>query len=88
MPMRPVPRNIDKPNRTPEYVVTFLSFYYLTMFVASNAMFALAVGFLATYVMYKVTLDKPEGLALRLAYRYIQLGKMRPTPAKCKKLEV
>lgn len=88
MSMRPVPRNIDKPNRTPEYVVTFLAFYYLMIFLTSNAMFALGVGCFATYIMYKVTLDKPEGLMLRIAYRYIQLGKMRPTPAKCKKLEV
>lgn len=88
MPMRPVPRNIDKPNRTPEYVITFLAFYYLVIFLTSKALAAIAVGFLATYIMYKVTLDKPEGLAMRVIYRYIQLGKMRPTPAKCKKLEI
>lgn len=88
MQMRPVPRNIDKPNRTPEYAVTFLAGYYLSLFVTGKALFALLVGFVAVYVMYKVTLDKPEGLALRLAYRYVKFGKMRPGPKFAPRLEV
>lgn len=88
MQMRPVPRNIDRPNRTPEYVITFLLSYYLVLFVIGKALAALVVGAFATYVMYKVTLDKPEGLAMRVLYKYVQFGKMRPSPRNCKRLEV
>ena len=88
MQMRPVPRNIDRPNRTPEYVITFLLSYYLVLFVVGKALAALVVGAFATYVMYKVTLDKPEGLAMRVLYKYVQFGKMRPGPRSCKRLEV
>jgi hypothetical protein len=88
MQMRPVPRNIDRPNRTPEYVITFLLGYYGILFLFGRPLVALLCGALATYVMYKVTLDKPEGLAMRMFYRKVQFGKMRPTPAKCKRLEV
>jgi hypothetical protein len=88
MQMRQVPRNIDKPNRTPEYAVTFLATYYLILFLTGKALFALVAGALATYIMYKVTLDKPEGLALRLAYRYVKFGKMRPSPKYAPRLEV
>lgn len=86
--MRPVPRNIDRPNRTPEYAISFLAVYYGTMFISGKPLFSLLAGFVATYIMYKVTLDKPEGLAMRLLYKKVQFGKMRPTPAKCKRLEV
>ncbi len=88
MQMRAVPRNIDKPNRTPEYAVSFLSTYYLTLFILSKPLVALLAGALATYVMYKLTLDKPEGLAMRLAYRHVKFGKMRPGPKHAPKLEV
>lgn len=88
MQMRSVPRNIDRPNRTPEYVITFLFTYYAVMFLSRQTLPALMLGFLATYGMYKVTVDKPEGLAMRIIYRYIQLGRMRPSPKFCKRLEV
>lgn len=88
MQMRPVPRNIDRPNRTPEYVIAFLTFYYGTMFLTGKPLFALLAGAIATYIMYKVTLDKPEGLAMRMAYRKVKFGKMRPSPKFCPKLEV
>lgn len=86
--MRPVPRNIDRPNRTPEYVIVFLMGYYGMLFITGKALAALVFGGIATYIMYKVTLDKPEGLAMRVLYRRVQFGKMRPTPKYCKKLEV
>ena len=86
--MRPVPRNIDRPNRTPEYVITFLAVYYGTMFMTNRPLAALLCGFLATYVMYKLTLDKPEGLAMRLFYRHVKFGKMRPSPKYAKRFEV
>ena len=88
MQMRSVPRNIDRPNRTPEFVMTFLSVYYGSMFIAHQPLPCILLGAIATYLMYKVTLDKPEGLAMRIIYRYIQLGRLRPTPRLCKKLEV
>lgn len=88
MQMRPVPRNIDRPNRTPEFAISFLMTYYGVMFITGKALFALLLGFLATYLMYKMTLDKPEGLAMRLLYKKVQFGKMMPSPVKCKKLEV
>lgn len=88
MQMRPVPRNIDRPNRTPEYVMTYLLVYYASMFVSGQALPSILLGLLATYAMYKITMDKPEGLAMRLLYRYIQLGRMRPSPRFCKHLEV
>ncbi len=87
MQLRPVPRNIDRPNRTPEYVMTYLSVHFAIMFTIGKPLVAIVIGMLSTYLMYKVTLDKPEGLALRIIYRKIQLGKMRPSPAVCKKLE-
>lgn len=86
--MRSVPRNIDRPNRTPEYVITFLAVYYGTMFLTGKPLFGLLCGGLATYIMYKVTLDKPEGLAMRVFYKHVKFGKMRPSPRFCKKLEV
>ncbi len=88
MQMRPVPRNIDRPNRTPEFAMAFLVTYYSIMFLTGKALFALLLGFLATYLMYKVTLDKPEGLAMRILYKKVQFGRMMPSPVKCKKLEV
>jgi len=88
MAMRQVPRNIDKPNRTPEYAVTFLFFYYITLFLFSKPLVALLAGAVATYVMYKVTLDKPEGLAMRVAYRHVKFGKMRPSPRQSPRLEI
>lgn len=88
MQMRPVPRNIDRPNRTPEYAVAFLATYYGVLFIIGKALVALVAGGFATYVMYKVTLDKPEGLAMRMIYKKVKFGKMRPSPASCKRLEV
>ena len=88
MQMRPVPRNIDRPNRTPEFVMTYLAVHFTIMFLIGKALVAITFGLLSVYFMYKVTLDKPEGLALRMLYRRMQLGKMRPTPAVCKRLEV
>ena len=88
MQMRPVPRNIDKPNRTPEFAVTFLAGYYLSLFLFGKALLALLIGSIGVYIMYKVTLDKPEGLALRLAYRHVKFGKMRPSPKHAPRLEV
>lgn len=79
---RPVPRNIDRPNRTAEYVVTFMFVYYSLMFLTHEPMFAIFMGGLAVYVVYKLTLNKPEGMAYRVWYSKFGIGKMIPPPKK------
>ena len=88
MQMRPVPRNIDKPNRTPEYVIAFLVVYFGVRFLTQATLISIAAGFFATYFMYKLTMDKPEGMAMRFLYRYLQIGGLRPTPRRCSRLEI
>lgn len=88
MQPRPVPRNIDRPNRTPEYVTSYLVAYYGTMFLTHEPLIGLTVGLTAVYIIYKVTLDKPEGMMMRLAYRYVKIGKMIPSPRHAKIFEI
>lgn len=85
---RPVPRNIDKPNRNAEFAFTWLTLYYGIMFLMKEPLVAFMVACSGVYLVYKVTLDKPEGQAFRLVYRYLQIGKMRPTPKFVKRFEV
>ncbi|MEC9291644.1 MAG: hypothetical protein VX730_04505 [Pseudomonadota bacterium] len=85
---RPVPRNIDKPNRMAEYVVAFLVTYYGLMFLIHKPFVSIGAGGLAVYVMYKFTANKPEGMAFRWWYRYFSIGKMVPNPKKAKKFEI
>lgn len=85
---RPVPRNIDAPNRVPEYVITWVVAYYGTMFIAQQALIAFIVSFGAVYLMYRFTMDKPEGMMMRIIYRYIQIGKLRPSPRYVKWFEL
>lgn len=68
--------------------MTFLFFYYGTMFLFHEPLLAFGLGFLSVYVMYKVTLDKPEGQAFRILYRYVRLGKMIPGPRFAKRFEI
>jgi hypothetical protein len=88
MEARPVPRNIDAPNRTPEYGISFVVTFYGSMFLLHMPMVSLALAAFAVYLIYKYTLDKPEGLMFRAIYRYMQIGRFRPTPAKVKRFEV
>ncbi len=85
---RPVPRNIDKPNRVTEYVFTFLAVYYGLMFLTQYLLLSLTAAFFAVYFVNKVTMDKPEGQTYRLLYRYIKIGKMIPSPRFVKRFEV
>ncbi len=85
---RPVPRNIDKPDRTIEFVVTFIVVYYPVMFITEQALAAIGLGFIAVYLVYKYTIDKPEGLAMRILYGHIQLGRMRPSLKSAPKQEI
>lgn len=88
MQARSVPRNIDRPNRVPEYVITWVAAYYGTIFVTGEAFMGMLVSFGAVYLMYRFTLEKPEGIMMRILYRYIQIGKLRPTPRKVKRFEL
>lgn len=88
MVARPVPRNIDRPNRNAEYAFTFLGVYYSVMFVMKEPLLAFGMAVIAVYMVYKFTLDKPEGMAYRFMYRHMQLGKMMPTPKKTRRLEI
>lgn len=88
MQSRPVPRNIDRPNRVPEYVITWTAAYYGTMFLTREAALAFLISFLAVYLMYRFTLDKPEGIMMRILYRYVQIGKLRPSPRFVKRFEL
>lgn len=86
--VREVPRNIDRPNRNAEYAATFMFGWYGTMFLTGKAMIALITTFLAFYLTYKLTLNKPEGAMYRIVYRKVGLGKMVPPPKKVKKFEI
>ncbi|MCP5405699.1 MAG: hypothetical protein H6922_05715 [Pseudomonadaceae bacterium] len=88
MSARPVPRNIDQPNRVPEYVITWVVSYYGTLFLTGEVVLAFFFSFLAVYLMYRFTLDKPEGIMMRILYRYVQIGKLRPTPRLVKRFEL
>lgn len=87
--MRPVPRNIDAPNRLVEYIVTFMISYFGVKFLTpGSAVIPIFVSFTAVYVVRKVTADKPEGAAFRLWYRFASFGGFFPSPRKVKKFEV
>lgn len=86
--VRQVPRNIDRPNRNAEYAATFMLGWYGTMFATGKPLIALVVTFLAFYLTYKLTLNKPEGAMYRIVYRKVGLGKMVPPPKKVKKFEI
>jgi hypothetical protein len=87
--MRPVPRNIDKPNRLVEYIVSFmLSYFGMKFLVPGNALIPIGVSSLCVYIIHKITADKPEGAAFRLWYRFASFGGFFPSPRKVKKFEV
>ena len=87
--MRPVPRNIDRPNRNAEYAATFLVSWYGTMFITGNQpVIALVVTFLAIYGTYRLTMNKPEGAAYRLWYKRFGVGRFVPPPKKVKRFEI
>ena len=88
MATRPVPRNIDKPNRNAEFAFAFLGTYYSLMFLFHEPLLAFGMAIVAVYMIYKFTIDKPEGMAFRVLYKYLQIGKMMPTPKKVKRFEI
>jgi hypothetical protein len=86
--MRPVPRNIDRPNRAPEYAFTFLVCWYTPMFLFQSPLLSFVCTVLGIYGMYRLTLNKPEGYAYRLLFRAVQIGKMMPNPRNAPKFEI
>ena len=88
MQIRPVPRNIDSPNRVTEYVFAFMLAYYGLQFIFYKPLISFGGGFVAVYFMYRLTLGKPEGVAFRLLYRYLKFGKLFPNPKKAPKFEI
>jgi len=88
MSARPVPRHIDAPNRLPEYIFTYIIVFYTSQFLFRSGFFSLTLTALALYMMYKYTLDKPEGLMMRMVHRHVQIGKMRPSPRFVRRFEI
>lgn len=88
MSTRPVPRNIDKPNRTAEYLISFLLVYYALQFTFYKPMISIGGGALACYFVYKLTLNKPEGMAFRVMYRIFTFGGMFPNAKKVPRFEI
>jgi hypothetical protein len=88
MESRPVPRNIDAPNRMPEYAISFVATFYSTMFLLHMPTVSLILATCSVYLIYKYTLDKPEGLMFRAIYRYAQIGRFRPSPRYVQRFEV
>ena len=88
MESREVPRHIDAPNRMPEFVMAALGGYYSTMFLTRNALLAFFVSFVAIYAVYRFTLGKPEGYAMRFIYKFTSFGKGIPTPRHVKHFEI
>ncbi len=86
--IRQVPRNIDKPNRKAEYGFAGLVGWYIPLYVTNNAIMALAFFAIILYSVTKLTAGKPEGAAYRLAYRFLALGKMVPSPKQTTKFEI
>lgn len=87
--MRPVPRNIDRPNRMVEYVVAFMiSYFGSKILIPGNALMPILISATCIYTIHKVTADKPEGAAFRLWYRFYSIGHFVPNPKKVPRFEV
>ena len=57
---RSIPRNIDRPERTPEYVIAFAFGYELWAILFKEPIVGLAVGIICLYVYHQAVKDKPE----------------------------
>lgn len=88
MEPRPVPRNIDAPNRAVEYISAFMLGYYGVQFSFHSPLGSFAAGFVMVYVMYRITLNQPEGIFFRLLHKVLQFGGFLPNPQKAPKLEI
>tara|TARA_R110000868_G_scaffold218576_1_gene469029 strand:+ start:175164 stop:175427 length:264 start_codon:yes stop_codon:yes gene_type:complete len=86
--MRSVPRNIDRPNKMAEFVITFLVLHYAAMFALNSVMIAWAAGLGGVYVVNKITANKPEGMFFRLWYRFATIGSFFKNPKKAPWFEI
>jgi hypothetical protein len=86
--LREVPRNIDAPSRAPEFALASLVSYYGVQYITSNPLMAFIACVLVNYIVYRVTIGKPEGAAYRLMYKLGGLNKLIPSPKKVKKFEI
>ncbi|MFT7144301.1 MAG: hypothetical protein ACI9TY_000401 [Alphaproteobacteria bacterium] len=86
--MRSVPRNIDRPNRMAEIVITFLFLHYGAMFMVQSVIIAWAAGLAGVYVVNKVTANKPEGAFFRLWYRISVIGHFFKNPKQAPWFEI
>lgn len=86
--MREVPRHIDAPNRAPEYAFTSMVAYYGTQYIVGKPLLSFILTILANYIVYRVTIGKPEGSMYRLIYKMGGLGKFIASPKKVKRFEI
>jgi hypothetical protein len=86
--MREVPRHIDAPNRAPEFAFTSMVVYYGVQYTFQKPLISIISCILANYLVYRITIGKPEGAAYRLMYKMGGLGKMVKAPKKVKKFEI
>ena len=87
-PVRPVPRNIDAPNRTMEYMIAFLAGYYGAQFAWHHPGISFGCGGFLLYIMFKLTDEKPEGMLYRVLYKFITIGSFVPNPRQAPKFEI
>lgn len=86
--MREVPRHIDAPNRAPEFAITAMVTYYGMQYLFQKPIISIVSCILAMYVVYRITIGKPEGAAYRLMYKLGGLKKLIKSPGKIKKFEI
>ena len=83
-----IPRNIDRPNRVPEFVLTYIVCFFGTQLLFESAVMAIVATFLGIYAMYRLTLNRPEGYAYRVLFRFVRFGKMMPSPKFAPRFEI
>lgn len=69
-------------------MISFLFVYYSLQFMFYKPLISIGGGALACYFVYKITLNKPEGMAFRLMYRHARFGGMIPSAKKVSRFEI
>jgi len=65
--MRPVPRLIDRPSRSGEVIVVFMTPLFLLRTI--DPLFALAVACACAVLFLRISVGRPEGTLLHTLYR-------------------
>jgi hypothetical protein len=88
--MRPLARNLDRPNRMVEYVIGYVTGYYVGIIFLNSPFSAYFLGFVTVYLAYRLTKDKPEGIMIRLAYKFspFKMKFFLPSPKLAPRLEI